>query len=448
MARKFVDLEEAAKMLGVTPDTLNEMRERREIYGYRDGGSWKFKGEDIDKAIADRATAEQEGDYAELDEDPDSILLSEVELGGSSESSSSTIIGGKSSRQDPAESDIQLAQPESPAPKPSAPAKPPKAAAPPKPAAPPEPESDELELEQPKHDSDINLDAALDMDSGSDVLSGGTGVSPMFDDLDALDLEMPSAADSGISSNVMSDIPTSKGSGGGSALELGEEAGTSDIMLGSDALKLEGSNLAFGADDELELGEAPLSDSKAGGSAIDLAEDFDDDLVLGGSSHGDLSRSGDSGISLLDPADSGLSLESAPLELGGSAVESLELGEDELLGVEEPAKKGGAPAAEEQSDDDFLLTPLEEAGTEESDSGSQVIALEGDVEFEEMGGAVASLDDGGDLGGGMGGLLEEDLGEGLGAAASLGSAAATTSVGQMAAAGPAGVLQAPEPCPA
>ena len=443
MARKFVDLEEAAKLLGVTPDTLNEMRERREIYGYRDGGSWKFKGEDIDKAIADRATAEQEGEFAELDEDPDSILLSEVELGGSGESTSSTIIGGRSSKKNAAESDIQLAQPkpESDIQAPS-PSKPSVLA---KPLVPPEPESDELEIERPKHDSDLNLDAALDMESqsgGSDVLSGGSGVSPMFDDLDALDLEMPSAADSGISSNVLSDAKPGKGSGGGSALELGEEAGTSDIMLGSDAIKLEGSNMAFGADDELELGEAPLGDSKAGGSAIDLAEDFDDDLVLGGSSHGDLSRSGDSGISLLDPADSGLSLESAPLELGGSAVESLELGEDEMLGLDEPAAKSGATAGEAQSDDDFLLTPLEEAGAEESDSGSQVIALEGDVEFEEMaGGGVSTLDDGG----GMGGLLEEDLGEGLGAAASLGSAAAATSVAQMAAAGPAGVLQAPEP---
>ena len=95
MARKFVDLEEAAKMLGVSSETLNEMRERQKIYGYRDGGNWKFKPEDIEKLIAEREAAEQEGEFAELDEDPDSILLSEVELGQSDESTSSTIIGGK-----------------------------------------------------------------------------------------------------------------------------------------------------------------------------------------------------------------------------------------------------------------------------------------------------------------------------------------------------------------
>src|SRR4051795_10547470 len=109
MARKFIDLDEAAKMLGISAETLTEMRERQKIYGYRDGGSWKFKPEDVERVIADRETAEQEGDYAELDEDPDSVLLSEVELGGSNESTSSTIIGGKSSKNDPAESDIQLA---------------------------------------------------------------------------------------------------------------------------------------------------------------------------------------------------------------------------------------------------------------------------------------------------------------------------------------------------
>ena len=50
MARKFIDLDEAAKMLGIAPDTLNEMRERQKIYGYRDGASWKFKAEDVQPA--------------------------------------------------------------------------------------------------------------------------------------------------------------------------------------------------------------------------------------------------------------------------------------------------------------------------------------------------------------------------------------------------------------
>lgn len=365
--RKFIDLEEASKMLGISPETLNEMRERQKIYGYRDGGSWKFKPEDVEKLIAERESLEEEGEFAEMDEDPDSILLSEVELGQSDDSTSSTIIGGRSTPKDSMDSDIQLAV--------------------------------------PKNDSDINLDSAIlgDAKGGSDVLAGGSGVSPMFDELDTLDLEMPSAADSGISTQAVGDLVPPPGG--------------SEITMGSDALKLEGSGLAFGGDEDLSLGEgsdAPL----AGGSAIDLTGDLDDDLVLGGSSHGDLSRTGDSGISLLNPADSGLSLETEPLALGGSAVESLELGEDES-GVDQPAAKPAPkqaakkqPAAQAESDDDFLLAPLEDSGEEESDSGSQVIALEDDVEFEDAAPGASAISSEAPV---MGGLLEEDLGGGLGA---------------------------------
>ncbi len=52
-----------------------------------------------------------------------------------------------------------------------------------------------------------------------------------------------------------------------------------------------------------------------------------------------------------------------------------------------------------KADDDFLLTPLEEVGDEESESGSQVIALDAD-ESESTAGAGAS----------MAAMLEEDIG--------------------------------------
>ncbi len=333
MARKFLTLEEAATMLGVTVETLAELRDRREVHGYRDGSSWKFKEEEIERLKAERESVEDEGEFAELDEDPDSILLSEVELGQSGESTSSTIIGGKSSPKDPLEDDIQIAP--------------------------------------PKHDSDV-LGDVMGNDTGSGgsgVLEAGSGVSPMFDDLDNLDLEMPSAADSGISSKIPVEAGDSSpvlSAGDDDTFELssdsaigveddglkigGSDAGTSDIMLSGESLELEGSGLSFGDDQDLALGEDPgleLESAQSGGSDIDLTGDIDDDLVLGGSSHGDLSRAGDSGISLLDPADSGISLESPPLELGGSSVEQLELGEDDddLLVAE---GSDAAPAALER----------------------------------------------------------------------------------------------------
>src|SRR5690606_18148714 len=116
-------------------------------------------------------------------------------------------------------------------------------------------------------------------------------------------------------------------------------------------------------------------------------------------------RAGDSGIQLISPADSGLSLEEAPMDLGGSGIEALELSDDDMLVLEDPT--AGA-VAEAQGDDDFMLTPLDDATVDESDSGSQVIALDSEVDFEEatptmLGGKQPS----------MAAMLEEDMG-GLG----------------------------------
>jgi hypothetical protein len=132
---------------------------------------------------------------------------------------------------------------------------------------------------------------------------------------------------------------------------------------------------------------------KPGSSVIDLTADMpsgklgskssaSSDLVLGGAEPGsDVTLGGDSGISLVDPSDSGLSLEQPMLDLGAKGEESLELGEDDMLVAEE------APAAAPvKTDNEFLLSPLEETtDTQESssESGSQVIAL--DTEGAEMG---------------------------------------------------------------
>lgn len=139
-------------------------------------------------------------------------------------------------------------------------------------------------------------------------------------------------------------------------------------------------------DDDLTLAESsigldtskkPTSDSPTGGSSLIIADDDDDAVIGGGSSGSGITLSGDSGISLVDPADSGLSLEE-PLELGGSGSgESLELGDDDILQLAE-SSKSNLPL---KTDDDFLLTPMEEAADmDESESGSQVIALESDSE--------------------------------------------------------------------
>ena len=167
--------------------------------------------------------------------------------------------------------------------------------------------------------------------------------------------------------------------------------------------------LDLSLDDDLTLGgstgvlpgKTDAESTDPGGSAIDLSgRDLDDDdLVLGGSGKGsDVTIGGDSGISLIDPADSGLSLEQ-PLDLAGGSDESLELGEEDLLAVGE----GGSSPTELKTDDDFLLTPLEEgADLDESESGSQVIAL--DTEGDD---AAAMIGDSAQ--GSMAAMLDEDL---------------------------------------
>ena len=115
--------------------------------------------------------------------------------------------------------------------------------------------------------------------------------------------------------------------------------------------------------------------------------------------------SGDSGINLVDPSDSGLALDDIPLEMGGSAIlESLSLGGEPVgrrdlarwqrrrrQGPDAPARAAAQQAAI-QTDDDFRLTPLGD-GDDDGDSSSQVIALDADM---------------GDLGAGDAGILGAD----------------------------------------
>jgi excisionase family DNA binding protein len=147
---------------------------------------------------------------------------------------------------------------------------------------------------------------------------------------------------------------------------------------------------------------AVSSPSEVGSSAIDLSGKGleDDDLVLGGSGIGsDVSIGGDSGISLVDPADTGISLEQ-PLDLAGASAESLELSDNDLLTAGET---GGDASGGLKTDDDFLLTPMEEAAdTDDSGSGSQVIAL--DTEGDEQAGMI-----GGASGSTMAAMLDEDF---------------------------------------
>jgi excisionase family DNA binding protein len=304
MAQNYYNVEKAAEVLGVSPDEVNQMRERRELYGYRDGASWKFKAEDIDRVAQERREGGA-GDEGEVDD----VLLSERELGASS-SASGTVIGVDNGNKMAADSDIQ-------------------------------------------------------------IVSEGPG--PAEDDLGFKEMELSAEDD-----------------------DLTLDDTTVNIPL-------------------VSAEKSPAPEAKASGdSAVDLSQGGDDDdLVLSGSGSGggsDVTIGGDSGISLVDPADSGLSLE-APLDVSGSAAgggsdESLELGEDDILTTPEEANL--TSPTQLRADDDFLLTPLSDAGDEDdSSSGSQVIAL--DTENPEE---VAALV-GGPATASMVAMLDEDAPPGM-----------------------------------
>ncbi len=346
MALNLVKLEDAATLLGVSPDELLQMRSRGEIIGFKDGALWKFKKEDLDRLIAERGAGGEKPQRASFDSgeltelpldshDDDIVLLSDLDLGGPEEDAASTAVGG--AQQAPEQA----------------------AASP--------------------VDAKVDLDARV---AGFETL-----------DLEGVP-EIQAASDSQLPLDT------------GSSLSLAEEPAPAAPQ-----------------------GSAPAAGiAKTGDSTIDLSggDLDDDDLVLGsGSGSGsDITISAaDSGISLIDPADSGLSLEE-PLALGGAGEESLELGGEDV--VAEPAEP--AESAEEaefeavstaKPDDDFLLTPMEEATDEDSDSGSQVIALDAEGTFDDAAATMLS-----NQAPAVASMLEEDLGAaapvvdtGLGAAA-------------------------------
>jgi excisionase family DNA binding protein len=248
-------IEEAAALLGVSKEDINRLREQRKIFGIKDGATWKFKAEELqrykqeigsfDLPVGDDDAGERE------------VVLTEEMLGESPPGTSSTVIGQDASKAPDPDSDVKLAS-----------------------------DSGVSLVPAGGTDSDVKL-VADSSKSGSDV---------------AL-VEMGSG--SGASKKSGSNV----GVGSDPTLEM------TDITLGSDSLKLASDDdVALAGDDEYKL--APSGSGK-GSSKVSLAtEGFeDDDIVLGGSS-GTGSGISDSGINLEAAADSGLSLEE-PLELGG-----------------------------------------------------------------------------------------------------------------------------------
>jgi len=388
MAQKYLTLDEAADTLGVSTERLAELREQGKAHGYRDGASWKFKVEEVERLRSELLSlAEEEADELDLELPDDalggsgSLLLSEVELGESDASGTSTIIGetGGEDASGGDSSDLQLAE-----------------------------ESDlSLVDESLGPDLDLGLESSdIQLAGSSDVLSAGEAGSP--------ETSSELVAEPGSQFENLEE------------LEIDLEGQSSRITSGPDQSAAEPeAAVASTGGSELSLDESK-SDEEVGASDIELGGESDQ-LILGEGSGSDITLgSGDSGISLLGPSDSGLSLDDPELDLGGSEVGSLKLSE-----ADSPAAAEAAPAKVE-SDDDFLLTPYDATEEDAEESGSQVIALDSESDVDES--AVTQLGtiqpvvptEEAEPAGGV--LLEEDLSgiEEAGAAPALAGAPATT----------------------
>ena len=298
----YVSLDEAAKILGISTDVLVEMRSRGEIFGYRDGASWKFKQEEIDRVLDER------GDGMGSSVGEDEIALGpDLRLGAD----------------DAAPSDVAL-------------------------------------VPDPRSDSGVKLVNRNSVDKGKAKNSGGS------------DLKL-------------------------------EEAGGSDLELGSD-LKLDGSDENSGPD--LRKGQTAGSNvlgsdvgvgsgskaSKGPASDLELTGDDEDDLVLGSDSA--IGLGSESGLNLMSPSDSGLSLEDEPLDLAGTGISGLDLGAELAADPGAGSKSSvsnvsGIGGALVDQNEEFQLTPSSVEA--DDDSGSQVIELEDSDSFGDGVGLPAGI---------------------------------------------------------
>jgi hypothetical protein len=180
--------------------------------------------------------------------------------------------------------------------------------------------------------------------------------------------------------------------------------GDSSILGGVDLVKPGSGTGVLGGDaDSVDL------DINTGSGAYSLSEDSSDDDEISldaaeqkkGSGHGsDVTYTpSDSGIGIRTPSDSGLSLDEEPLDLGGSGVDKLELPEDDdVISLEEEIADPDL-ATQLKADEAFSLSPASAEGgpDDESDSGSQVIALEDSSAFDQSAATMLNQGAGGAL---------------------------------------------------
>ncbi|QDT93741.1 hypothetical protein [Gimesia algae] len=391
MAKKYLNLEEAAAELGMEKEELNRIREAGDIRGFADRGAWKFRMEDVEElgrsrqADSDPAIPLFNNEDLEDDDLFDSAILDDDGLTLESDSvidedevgEQATVIRGSVHDDDDepvelssSDSDVRLVVDD----------------------------GDDLQLDSEPElvavgedsDSDVRLteDSSIDLGSDSDVKLVNTDSEPDFEILD-----LDTGSDSDV--KLVADDSSPMGSESDVAL-IGE-----DFDLGSD------SDVALVSDDSDE------SSILAEDSGLSLAEDSG------------ISLASDSGISLAGPLDSGISLESADesgISLVGDDASGLSLQDDDTGSDISITADSGISLEPFDVEDADQTSPMVSAGAGK-DATMEIPALDDDEDFADSSfdledtnsdTSVLMLNEDGDTGGSSGSVIldsDDDEGE-------------------------------------
>ena len=111
MVQSYYTLQQAADVLGKSADELNQMVRRNEIRAFADGGSWKFRTQDIDELKRTQELLSEVDIMTGSDDDLD-LLFEDSSPSVESKSASESAIGrelqGDLGLKDSGESDVRL----------------------------------------------------------------------------------------------------------------------------------------------------------------------------------------------------------------------------------------------------------------------------------------------------------------------------------------------------
>jgi hypothetical protein len=375
MSKKYLSLEDAADVLGVTKDELVRLRERGIVRGFADRGTWKFKTEDVEEAKRRRQT-DSDPDVPLMRDDDRSVLGADDVLSGDDP----TVVRASGSSSSLSDSDVRLILDDS--------------------LAGPSDSDPEVDVSGPgDSDSDVSLvdEPVPAVDSGSD-----SDVKLVGSESDSDVSFSGPAADAGSDSDVKlvgseSDSDVSLSDTAGGAVDSGSDSDVklvapdsdSEIMLGVESEK-EDWEVRSDSDVRLVADEpgGPASDSDVNLISADalsgvaegresvlseLASDDDSGISL---------EMGESGIALEDAADSGISLASAAdsgIALEGLADSGISLADEEDSGI-------ALEAAARKDELDGTVPMLDIADDDMADTAMEVPSLDDDSAYQIAGG--------------------------------------------------------------